>query len=47
MFFGDDLEGVALEVLAAETEEEFTVIHAVNLRGKFSGLYEEARRWQK
>lgn len=47
-FFGDDLEGVRLEVVAAQTaEEEFTVIHAMNLRDKFLGLYEEAREWRK
>jgi hypothetical protein len=47
-FFGDDLEGVRLEVVAAELdEEEFMVIHAMNLRDKFLGLYEEAREWRK
>jgi hypothetical protein len=47
-FFGDDLEGVRLEVVAAENlEEEFTVIHAMNLRDKFLGLYEEAREWRR
>jgi hypothetical protein len=48
LFLGDDLEGVALEVLTAEAEhEEFTVIHAMNLRPKFRVLYKEARKWQK
>lgn len=47
-FFGDDLEGVRLEVVAAEDEEEeFMVIHAMNLRDKFLGLYEEARKWRR
>ena len=47
-FFGDDLEGVALEVVAAEKEEEeFTVIHAMNLRNKYLGLYEEAKEWRR
>jgi hypothetical protein len=47
-FFGDDLEGVRLEVVAAQTgEEEFTVIHAMNLRDRFLELYEEAREWRK
>lgn len=47
-FFGDDLEGVRLEVVAAEVdEEEFMVIHAMNLRGKFLSLYEEAREWRR
>jgi hypothetical protein len=46
-FFGDDLEGVALEITAAENDkEEFTVIHAMNLRSKYLGLYEEAREWR-
>lgn len=47
-FFGDDLERVRLEVVAAQTgDEEFTVIHAMNLRDKFLGLYEEARQWRR
>lgn len=48
VFVGDDLEGVALEVFAAERDdEEFLVIHAMNLRTRFRGFYEEARPWQK
>jgi hypothetical protein len=48
LFLGDDLEGVALEVLAAESEEEeFTVIHAMNLRNRFLALYEEAKEWRR
>lgn len=48
LFLGDDLEGVALEVLAAENvEEEFTVIHAMNLRSTHLGMYEEAKEWRK
>jgi hypothetical protein len=48
LFLGDDLEGVALEVMAAENvEEEFTVIHAMNLRNKYLRLYEEAKEWRK
>lgn len=47
-FFGNDLEGVALEVVAAELEEEkFTVIHAMDLRDHHRALYEEARSWEK
>ncbi|HEX7279745.1 MAG TPA: hypothetical protein VF255_09000 [Solirubrobacterales bacterium] len=39
VFVGDDLEGVALEVVAAEDEEdEFVVIHAMNMRKRFRGL---------
>jgi len=48
LFLGDDLEGVALEVLAVENvKEEFTVIHAMSLRIKYRRLYEEAREWRK
>lgn len=47
-FFGDDLEGVALEVIAVELEEEeFMVIHAMDLRGRHRVFYEEARSWEK
>ena len=47
-FLGDDLEEVALEVVAAEAaEEDFRVIHAMEVRKRFRGLYEEARSWAK
>lgn len=47
-FLGDDLEEVALEVVAVELEEDdFRVIHAMELRNHFRGLYEEARPWEK
>lgn len=47
-FLGDDLEGVALEVIAVEPEEdEFLVIHAMGLRDRHRSLYEEARSWEK
>jgi hypothetical protein len=47
-FLGDDLEEVALEIVAVEFEEvEFSVIHAMELRSRFRGLYEEARAWEK
>lgn len=48
VFIGDDLEGIALEVIAAEeVEEEFVVIHAMNMRNRFRGLYGEVRKWEK
>ncbi len=48
VFIGDDLESVPLEVIAVEHEEdEFLVIHAMNLRKRFRGFYEEARPWAK
>lgn len=46
-FFGNDLEGVALEVVAAELEEEFMVIHAMDVRDRHRVFYEEARPWGK
>jgi len=47
-FLGDDLEEVALEVVAAESaEENFRVIHAMEVRRRFRALYEEARSWAK
>lgn len=47
-FFGDDLEGVPLEVIAAELEEdEFMVIHAMGLHDRHRVFYEEARLWAK
>lgn len=48
VFIGDDLEGVALEVIAIEEdEEEFVVIHAMDMRKRFRGIYEEVRQWAK
>lgn len=47
-FLGDDLEEVAIEVVAAESEEDdFRVIHAMELRNRFRALYEEARSWAR
>jgi hypothetical protein len=47
-FLGHDLEEVPLEVVAVERDEEtFRVIHAMPLRNRFRGLYEEARSWEK
>jgi hypothetical protein len=47
-FFGDDLEGIALEVVAVEPEEdEFLVIHAMQLGDRHRGLYGEVRSWQR
>jgi hypothetical protein len=47
-FLGDDLEEVAIEVVATESyEDDFRVIHAMELRSRFRTLYEEARSWAK
>jgi hypothetical protein len=48
VFLGEDLEGVPLEVVAAESEdEEFRVIHAMNMRERVRSLHEEASKWEK
>lgn len=47
-FLGEDLEEVALEVVAVESwEEDYRVIHAMELRKRFGAYYEEARAWAK
>ncbi len=47
-FLGDDLEEVGLEVVAVESaEEDFKVIHGMELRKRFHALYEEARSWAR
>lgn len=48
VFIGDDLEGVAIEVVAVEEDEgAFVVIHAMNMRKRFWTFYEEVRQWAK
>jgi hypothetical protein len=48
LFLADDDEGVALEVVAVELDEEvLRVIHAMPVRRKHRGLYWRARRWQR
>jgi hypothetical protein len=48
LFFGDDADGVALEVFAAWLAEgELLVIHAMRVRDHHLALYEEAKQWQK
>lgn len=48
VFLGDDMEGVALEVMGVELEDKsLLVIHAMSLRDHFREQYEEARKWQR
>jgi hypothetical protein len=48
VFIGDDRERVAIEVVAAaEDDEEFVVIHAMNMRKRFRDIYEEVRQWAR
>jgi hypothetical protein len=43
VFLGDDATGRALEVMAVRTETGLLVIHVMDLRPKWSPLYEEGR----
>lgn len=48
VFLGDDTEGIALEVMAVELEDEsLLVIHAMPLRDRYREQYEEAKKWQR
>lgn len=48
VFLGDDMEGVALEVMGVELEDKsMLVIHAMPLRDHFREQYEEATKWQR
>lgn len=48
VFLGDDEEGIALEVMAVELEEDaLFVIHAMPLRDRYRKQYEEAKRWRR
>ena len=48
LVLGDDQNGVALEVIGIELEDEgFLVIHAMSLRERYFEQYEEAKKCQK
>lgn len=48
VYLGDDPEGVALEVIAIEIEDDsLLVIHAMPLRARYREQYEEAKRWRR
>lgn len=48
IFLGDDDEGVALEVMAVELEDDtLLVIHAMPLRDHYRKQYEEAKKWRR
>lgn len=48
VFLGDDADGVALEVMAIELEDEgLLVIHRMPLRERYRKQYEEARQWRR
>jgi hypothetical protein len=48
LFLGDDWNGVPLEIGAIELEDgDLLVIHAMKLRRKYRGRYEEAVPWRR
>jgi hypothetical protein len=48
LFFGDDWNGVPLEIGAIELEDgDVLVIHAMKLRGKYHDRYKEALPWRR
>ena len=52
VYLGDDEAGQAIEVIGVEMEVDangeghLRVIHAMALRDKYRGQYEEAKRWR-
>lgn len=48
VLLGDDADGVALEVMAIELDDdELLVIHSMPLRDRYRGQYEEAKAWRR
>lgn len=48
VFLGDDMDGVALEVMAVELEDDIPlVIHAMPPRDRYRPRYEETKRWRR
>jgi len=48
LFLGADLEGMPLEVVAVAPEDgSLVIIHAMPLRERYHGWYEEAAKWEK
>ena len=48
LVYGDDADGVALEVMAIELEDgSLLVIHAMPLRDRYREQYEEAKTWRR
>jgi len=47
LFVGDDEDGLEIEVMAVELEDdELFVIHAMPMRAKYRDEYEEAKIWR-
>jgi hypothetical protein len=48
VFLGDDEDGLALEVMAIELDDDsLLVIHAMPLRDRYRKQYEEAKKWRR
>jgi hypothetical protein len=48
VFLGDDTDGIPLEVMAVELDDEnLLVIHAMPLRDRYQKQYEEAMKWRR
>jgi hypothetical protein len=48
VFLGDDAEGIALEVMAIELDDEsLLVIHSMSLRERYQKQYEEAKECRR
>ena len=48
VFLGDDEDGLALEVMAVELDDDsLFVIHAMPLRDRYLKQYEEAKKWRR
>lgn len=48
LFLGPDLEGMPLEVIGVAPEDgSLVIIHAMPLRERYHGWYEEMAKWQK
>lgn len=48
VFLGDDEDGLALEVMAVELDDDsMLVIHAMRLRDRYRTQYEEAKKWRR
>ena len=47
LYFGDDADGIRLEVMAVELASgDLLVIHAMLLQDRYLSLYEEAKKWR-
>ncbi|MGH3545008.1 MAG: hypothetical protein ACRDPW_03670, partial [Mycobacteriales bacterium] len=43
LFLGDDHTGRAIEVVAIEQNNQWLILHAMDLRAKFKAIYEQGK----